>query len=35
MKSVNTVLLGLGAVNRGLLKILASKRHELIQKYNL
>jgi len=35
MKSVNTVLLGLGAVNRGLLKILVSKRHELIEKYRL
>jgi homoserine dehydrogenase len=35
MKSVNTVLLGLGAVNRGLLKILVSKRHELIRQYNL
>jgi homoserine dehydrogenase len=35
MISINTVLLGLGTVNMGLLKILASKRQELIQKYNL
>ncbi len=35
MRIINTVLLGLGTVNIGLLKILASKRHQLIQKYNL
>jgi homoserine dehydrogenase len=33
--SVNTVLLGLGTVNIGLLKILASKRLELISEYHL
>lgn len=32
---INTVLFGLGTVNIGLLKILADKRHELIEKYNL
>jgi homoserine dehydrogenase len=35
MKKVNTVLFGLGAVNIGLLKILVTKRDELINKYGL
>jgi len=35
MKKINTVLFGLGAVNIGVLKILISKRHELISKYDL
>ncbi len=35
MKRINTVLFGLGAVNIGVLKILISKRHELISKYDL
>lgn len=35
MKSINVVLLGLGTVNIGLLKILADKRQELMRKYHL
>jgi homoserine dehydrogenase len=35
MRIINTVLLGLGTVNIGLLKILASTRHQLIRNYNL
>lgn len=35
MINVDTVLLGLGTVNIGFLKILASKRKELSRKYNL
>jgi homoserine dehydrogenase len=35
MKSINTILFGLGTVNIGLLKILASKRNELRKKYDL
>ncbi len=35
MRSIDTILLGLGTVNIGLLKILAGKHQEIIEKYNL
>ena len=35
MKVINTVLLGLGTVNIGLLKILSDRHQQIIQEYNL
>lgn len=35
MKVINTVLLGLGTVNIGLLKIVSGKHQQIIQEYNL